>query len=300
MARMKYSAMSVGVMVSAIKALKLKAPAQKNPPALAAVLKAHFKAQAANDPKKADDLSECSNCGGDSDISLEVCPYCGDSEINNGEGADQTITTTAEPAPAIDTEELDNAVAAFKQKKRNAEASIWELGVEVARIHDGDLWKTRLLGPNPQYKTFKAFCGAELGISHTHAYSLIEVAKKFTREQVEQLGVSKLAIIVQLPPDKQAAALNGAADKSKRDLAAELAESKGKTPKPDAVTIMTRAGGHVKLTMQGTNTKGKPATELADEPWVEEEHENGVISRYAIKVEPKTGHIRLIITRRRA
>jgi hypothetical protein len=99
---------------------------------------------------------------------------------------------------------------------------VWESGVEVARIHDGDLWKTRLLGKDPQYKTFKAFCGAELGISHTHAYNLIEIAKKFTREQVEQIGISKLSIILQLPAGATSeAALNGASDASKRELQAQ-------------------------------------------------------------------------------
>ncbi len=295
MARMKHSSMSVGVMVAALKALKIKAPAQKNPPALAAALKTYFQA---NTPSER--MSECSNCHGDSDIELKACPYCGDSEVS-GEGQEIVETTATDVvANEVSTEELDTAVASFKQKKRHAEASIWELGVEVARIHDGELWKTRMLGPNPQYRTFKAFCGAELGISHTHAYNLIEVAKKFTREQVEQLGVAKLAIIVQLPPDKQAEALKNADKASKRDLERLAAEAKGKPKAPDQVTIMARAGSHVKLTMQGTNTKGKPATELADEPWVEEEHENGIISRYAIKREPKTGHIKLIITRRRA
>lgn len=292
MSRMKHSAMSVGVMTAAIKKLKLKMPAQKTAPGMAAVLKTHFKST----PE--DKISNCTNCGGDSDIDLPACPYCGDSETTTEAG---DILTTAEPKPdavEVSTVELDEAVLAFKQKKRNAEVNIWELGAEVARIHDGDLWKTRMLGADPQYKTFKMFCGVELGISHTHAYSLIEVAKKFTREQVEQIGVSKLSIIVQLPVDKQAAALNGAAGgKSKAALAAELAASKGKDKQPDKVTIMARADRRVKLVMMGP--KGKPATELADEPHVEEVHENGVVSRYVVKVDPKTLQVMLIITRRR-
>ncbi len=300
MSRMKHSAMSVGIMTAAIKKLKLKMPPQKTAPAMAAVLKTHFKAAC-----DADNLSNCTNCGGDSDINLEACPYCGDSEVvGDPAAAAGVITTTAEALPAeaqVSTEQLDTAVANFKAKKRHAEASIWELGVEVAAIHDGDLWKTRMLGGDPQYKTFKAFCGVELGISHTHAYSLIEVAKKFTRERVEQIGVSKLSIIVQLPADKQAAALNGAANggKSKSDLAKELAASKGKDKVPETVTIMARAGSHVKLPMTGTSSKGKPATSLADEPWAEEEHENGIVSRYVVKIDPKTSQAILIITRRR-
>jgi hypothetical protein len=294
MARMKHSAMSSGILDAAIKKLKLKKPSQNTVPAKAALLKAHFK-----EHTKAEDLSECTNCGGESDFNLEACPYCGDSEKTSDATA---ITTTAEALPEVEqvsTEALDEAVTRVKQLKRNTEVSIWELGTEIAHIHDDGLWKTRMLGPNPQYKTFKAFVNAELGISHTHAYSLMEVAKKFSRDQVEQIGVSKLAIIVQLPPDKQAAALAG--NKSKADLARELAESKGGSDKqPDVVSVMTRMGSRQKLPMQGTNSKGKPAESLADEPWVEEEHENGIISRYVVKLDPKTKQIVLIITRRRA
>ncbi len=297
MSRMKYSAMSDGVLDAAIKKLKLKPPTQKTIPAKASILKAHFA-----EKTTAEDLSECSNCKGDSDINLDACPYCGDSEKTGDAGA---IITTAEVATEaidqVDSAELDDAVASFKKKKRNAEASIWELGVEVARIHDGDLWKTRILGGEPQYKTFKAFCGIELGISHTHAYNLIEVAKKFTREQVEEIGVAKLSIIVQLPPDQQAAALNGAAGTGKRALQQQADAAKGKPGRvPDTLTIMARADSIAKLVMQGTNSKGKPAKDLADDPWVEEEHENGVISRYQVKMDPKTKNIMLLISRRRA
>jgi hypothetical protein len=295
---MKYAAMSAGILDAAIKSLKLKAPTQKTIPAKAKVIQAHFSALAKKSKEAADNLSVCTNCGGECDFGLEACPYCGDSETATAENAITTTGTSVANAEPADTEALDEAVRTFKAKKKNAEVSIWELGQEVLRIHDGDLWKTRLLGKDPQYKTFKAFCAAELGVSHTHAYNLMEVAKKFSREEVEKVGVARLSIIAQLPPEQREQALNQAAagEKSKRQLEADKAASKGNKVQ-ETVTIMARAGSRVKVPM--IDGKGQPAKALADEPWCEEIHENGVVSRYVVKADPKTGQLLLVITRRR-
>lgn len=308
--KMNHKSMSMGALQESFQKFKLKKPTQSTVPAYASVLKAHFEKVTVRE-----DLSACSTCGGISDFNLDQCPYCGDSEKTDANiaNATQAIDTTAEPVTAVATksggyveikpEELDESLAKVKELKKNAERSIWELGIEIKHLHDEELWKARMIAGEPQYKTWKQFCGTELGMSHQHAYNLMEVAGKFTREQVEQYGVAKLSIIASLPGEQRPAALAGADGKSKRQLADEAKEASGKGDKGDAgdkITFLARADKKTTLKfLAASGEKGKPAQAIADEPWVEEEHENGVVSRYVIKQNNRTGNLELVITRRR-
>lgn len=318
MSKMNHKVMSVGVLDAAIKALGIKPPTQKTAPAKAAVLAEHF---AKNVPKR--ELSSCSTCGGVSDIRLSSCPYCGDGDVVGEQKP--TITTTAEAAgvanaivesaPAEDdaptmsggyvvlkVEDLDASIGRVVELKRNAERSIWELGNEIRTIHDGELWKARQADGKAKHKNWKAFCAAELDMSHSHAYRLIDVATKFTREQVEKFGVTKLTIIAQLPDAEREAALRGEKDgASAKKLKREADALKGKDKDRDAgevVSVVVRIKKRLKLSLTGAN--GKLAQQVADDPWVEHEYENGVVQRFALVVDPKTSTLQLVVTTRRA
>ena len=310
MSRMNYKSMSDGVLDAAFKKLKLKPPTQKTVPAKAAVLKEYFEKNT-----KKEDLSKCTTCGGISSMTYEVCPYCGDGDVVDpsvAAAANEAITTTATEVEVptkeggyvkINPEDLDTSLAKIRELKRNVERSIWELGIEIKHVHDEELWKARLIDGQPEFKTWKAFCAGVLQMSHTHAYGLIEVATKFTREQVEAIGTTKLKLIVGLPEDKRQAALDAAARGAGTKEVRELA---GKGPKDtnkdtgDVVTFLARANKKTTLVLlAASGDKGKPAQQIADEPWVEEEHENGVVSRYVVKLNKKTGNLELVITRRR-
>lgn len=313
MSKMNHKVMSAGVLAAAIKALGISAPKAKNVVALANALSEHF---AKATPKK--ELSGCSSCGGVSDIKLPSCPYCGDADII-GEGA--TVTTTAEAvlesAPAakqaeqptqsggyvvLKVEDLDASLGRVAELKKNAERSIWELGAEIRALHDGELWKARVGDGKQTHKTWKQFCAAELEMSHSHAYRLIDVATKFTREQVEKWGVAKLTIIAQLPDARADELLKGDKDTTAKKLQREANALKEKGDKEreagDQVTVVVRVKKRLKLKMQGSN--GKPAQSLADDPWVEHEYENGVVQRFAVVMDPKTSTLELVLTTRRA
>jgi hypothetical protein len=309
MSRMNYKSMSDGVLDAAFKKLKLKPPTQKTVPAKAAVLKEYFEKNT-----KREDISKCTTCGGLSDANYDVCPYCGDGDVIDPSvaAAATAITTTGTEVEVatkeggyvkINPEDLDNSLAKIRELKRNVERSIWELGIEIKHVHDEELWKARLIDGQPEFKTWKAFCAGVLQMSHTHAYGLIEVASTFTREQVEMIGTAKLKLIVGLPEDKRAAALAAAEQGASTKEVGALA---GKGPKDtnkdtgDVVTFLARANKKTTLVLlAASGEKGKPAQQIADEPWVEEEHENGVVSRYVVKLNKKTGNLELVITRRR-
>lgn len=95
---------------------------------------------------------------------------------------------------------LERSIKKVRELTMNIERSIWDLGIEIARVHDEELWKARLIdGLYPQFRTWKDFCAAVLQMSHTHAYKLMENAKLFTREQVATIGTTKLTMIVRAP-----------------------------------------------------------------------------------------------------
>lgn len=300
-ARLKFDVMSAGVLDAALKKLGIKPPTQKTIPARASVLKKFF----AEKEKAGVELLACSNCKGESTEDLDACPYCGDSELVDPPAAIVTTGETVEVATQsggyvqIKPEDLDTALGNIKQLKKNVERNIWELGTEIKRVHDEELWKARIIDGKPEHKTWKVFCSAELGMTHTHAYSLMQVAEKFTREQVEALGSSKLAILVSLPEEKRQQLLAEAGTSTTRELKEKANEAKGK-PAPAALSVMTRVNTKLQLPMKGANNKGKPATSLGDDPWCEEEHDNGVVTRYVCKLDPKTNVVTLFITRRRA
>lgn len=130
----------------------------------------------------------------------------------------------------VTIEALDTAVSEIKGLTGEAIASYHDLGCKIAEIHEKNLWKARrdASDPNkPAYKNFEKFCAAELGFSHAHAYNLMDVSRKFTREQVKALGVSKLALVLKAPEEKQqeilAQAEGGA---SKRELEAKVQETR--------------------------------------------------------------------------
>jgi hypothetical protein len=68
-------------------------------------------------------------------------------------------------------------------------SNAYDLGVEVKKINDEQLYKAR------GFSTFKAFAEQMLPFSRETAYALVKISEKFTREQYMELGYSKLRSI---------------------------------------------------------------------------------------------------------
>lgn len=197
--------------------------------------------------------------------------------------------------------DLDSAVERARLHRGNSVESLWKLGNEIKDIYDRELWTLRLGDDSkPKYTRFNAFCESELGLSKTTAYGLMEIVKTFDVKQIEKHGTEKLKLLLSVPETERQRLLDGNA--STRDIRRERGHNVGTAPQVEpgdvqgAVTVAIRVSEEpVRIAMTKANgakgKKAKPATSLADLPTCEEEHENGVVSRYTVVVEESTGHI---------
>jgi hypothetical protein len=185
---------------------------------------------AQNTPKTK--IADCSTCGAESDVRLPECPFCGDGETEpepapspvpatSGkvaadlplfEGKTQALVRVApgqpivrqSPPEVVETPAseaaLDEAVARIGGLMLSAADRLWELGAELVRVFDRALWTHRSNGfGEAKYKSWGEWCEAELGISHGYSLKLMDVAREFTREQVQKIGASKLHLTLQVP-----------------------------------------------------------------------------------------------------
>ena len=213
-------------------------------------------------------------------------------------------TAIALETPAFATAKLDAAVADVQSAKARGAVAMWDLGAKIARIYDEQLFKSRLADDGkPVYKGFEAFVVAELGMSHTNAFSLMDVAKAFTSEQVAKLGTTKLSLVLKAPDESREEILGKAAHKSVREVADEVKAARAEKGKPapksdrkqphgdtgEKVRKAKRAEGTIdlparKLSITLLTESGKPAKRLADEPAGEVVVSEGIALRVSIVV----------------
>jgi hypothetical protein len=216
----------------------------------------------------------------------------------------------------VTVQNLDEAVTDVKQLAQNAHVSAWKLGDRLKSIYDAHLWKARLAddGKTQAYKTYDQFLKAELGFGKKYAFVLMKVSGRFTESQVQELGPSKLHLVLEAPKEMQAELLEKAKKgASKKQLERELPrvrdpkktkEEKAKRKAGGSTTQITVASilrrQTVKLFMKPAK-KGdepKPAKKLAEVPWGSIDLANDVRMLFQITQTP-TGELRLIVDTRR-
>lgn len=250
----------------------------------------------------AEEMSTCS-CGGESDIRLEQCPFCGDGEVEDEESPEEAVAEAPPTELAKYTEaDLDKNVQVIGELKQQAAQAIWELGQSIRENYETELWKLRRTdGGELAYKNWKQFCATELNMSHTHAYSLMDIAAAFTQADIDELGTSKLGLVLKVPEPYRGKLLEQAkGGASKADLADEVKKLKGKgdpPPKLPPKMSMVVGEGRVDLPLMKMNSD-RPAKRLADKPWAEEELSNDVTVRYLVTTDPK-GDLLLVVERHR-
>jgi hypothetical protein len=201
---------------------------------------------------------------------------------------------------AVKPEVLDEAVAKVNELKSDAMGGYWKLGNAIRDIFDRQLWKARLNpdakspGDTPLYKNWQQFCDAELKMSPTNAYNLMDVSKLYTEKDVREIGVKKLSLILKASdPEEREKLKEQARTSSTREIQQRVESSKGRTRrktgrketpagKPGAAGAKAAAAAGGKITVASligkTQTvklyvkpeKGKPfdkpAKKLADNP----------------------------------
>lgn len=164
------------------------------------------------------DLVECDACGAASDLNEPKCPFCGTGE-EVPEKPKQNLVKLKKKAPAPTVEvieapeaktepvegveptvaDLNRRVKDIVALKAGAEASAWLLGKRVGELFDLKIWRARTGEKGkPAYANFGQFVKAEIDLSSSQCYRLIDIAKGFTEEQVRKIGSTKLNHVLRL------------------------------------------------------------------------------------------------------
>jgi len=190
--------------------------------------------------------------------------------------------------------QLDEAVSRVQAAKAEAAGGYYKLGQEIKSIYESNIYKARNgEDGKPKYKSFDAFCVAELLLSSLQARRLMDVAARFTEAQIAQFGTTKLSLVLEAPDDDQeriveevvaqgGTAKEVAAEAKKARLRAGKSGTKKGRKRPDvSASNRTAKGAAAKnkkrvtvAAIEGTKTiklycKGKPdkrAKTLASQP----------------------------------
>ena len=190
--------------------------------------------------------------------------------------------------------QLDDAIARVVAAKSDAATGYFRLGLEIKSIYESNIYKARNgEDGKPKYKSFDAFCVAELLMSSIQARRLMDVASRFTGEQIAKFGTTKLSLVLEAPDEEQDRIIDEtvASGGSAAEVAAEVKKARAKAGKggtkkgrkrPDlGASNRTAKGAAAKnkkrvtvAAIEGTKTvklycKGKPdkrAKTLASQP----------------------------------
>lgn len=123
----------------------------------------------------------------------------------------QNLTRVTKPAsPVVETtgelvtaKELDDAVESVHQALRQGATSYWDLGTALLVIWEKQLWKQRIEGGRQKFASWNLFCRDELAMSGANTFSIMDAAKAFSKKDMEDIGHSKLQLMLRLPKDRQ-------------------------------------------------------------------------------------------------
>jgi hypothetical protein len=216
------------------------------------------------------DMVDCNDCDGRSPNDLERCPYCGAvdedaangaSNGSNGKHAVGPLVTGpqaialaggARVTIVVEQKSLDEAVTEANRLKANMAGGIWFLGKYVfEKIYAPQLWTLRTDADGKAvYKSFKAFCEQELGLSANTIYLFMEISQKFNEEEARSIGQAKLKYILRAPASAQAELLGKAKDgATRREIESGAREAQvleGSTSVRDGLGAKTKKGASAK------------------------------------------------------
>lgn len=167
-------------------------------------------------------LGECDVCEGVSDTQEPHCPFCGD-----GAEAALAVANTTRQLVMTPVQQLDVGVRRVHELKARTADSLWELGQAVRELYDTGLWQYRVQEGVQCYKQWAVFCEKELGISNTYSYRLMDIATQFSREQVREIGPTKLSMTLKVTNEERVRMLRAAADGATVSQLRELARDIG-------------------------------------------------------------------------
>lgn len=316
--------------------------------------------------KPDDQKVDCDQCGGISTIEDTVCPYCGLDDSTPATTVEENKPVTPTPAPEAGKkgkkskavtpepstalarvssdsdmicqgteEDLDASVEGILRAKSGVANSYWLLGKLIGENHQKALWKARKDSETgkPKYTSFNAFCDKELGLSHQHAYNLMDIARAFTESDVTKFGTTKLGLVLQVPDEERPKLLEAAGSLSKRELEKKVKDTKAKQSKEtgkatretgrkdvskaveakaknkpekaapsDTITVASIEGTKTLKLLATAAKKGeaeKPAKALDQGPWTRMDLENNVEMIFKVKTNANGELLLQVVTRRK-
>ena len=226
------------------------------------------------------------------------------------------------PSDVLETDDFDTAHRWCRDAKVAGAVSLWRLGHGIGVIVDKKLWQQRKNGKKQVYASFDAYCFKELGMTHGNAYELMDVAKRYTAEQVHAWGTTKCGLLLRAPdeakPEIREAMDKGASVRQVRELVKGAREKAGTIGKPrvtgrkampqpktrrvsDKITVaMTKPTRVLQAFTRATMKSEDPkcAKRIVDEPTAEMELTNRVKLRISASHDNK-GNIVFRVTFKR-
>lgn len=190
--------------------------------------------------------------------------------VNGSNG--QKLTKVERKSTKLTVDTLDKAVQDVERLKSAAAGSYWQLGRKILEVYDTQLWKLRQSEEGKaRYKGFDAFCHHEFKMSPTHAYKLMDVAKKFSEKDVAQFGTTKLGLLLQAPPEDQPAIEKqvraGASTKKVKEAVAGARKQKGfKKPSGKGRKQETKTTGRAAEKITVASIEGRKTVKLFAKP----------------------------------
>jgi len=272
-----------------------------------------------------DELVDC-DCGGYSDTTHFLrCPFCGDAEVELDDGRTiegtqlafelerlptnfdgmKTFETGFAQVEVLTEASLDDTVEAIRKLKNEMAKNYHRLGVMLRDVHVRGLWRMRQTKDGkPKYAEFGQWTRAEAGLGRTQAMKCVEVATHFSEKEVKEIGHTRLAVALQVPPEYRDRLVDQARQgASKRDLERAVAVVKGRPepvdrlPPANSITLAMAATDRT-IELMADDDSGDRAFCIGDNPVGEEVLSNDVAIRYRV-LEDTDGSLILRITRKR-
>ena len=210
--------------------------------------------------------------------------------------------TTTLAVKVVSSTELKAAVKRVGDMQRRGIETVYELGLALFEIYEKKLYTQMTVDGKPVYTDWTSFCKKELGVSPNHGFRLMDVAANYSKEDVLELGVTKLNLLLRvpesdrerlkvsaknLPASKLGEEVKKLAGGQKRDTGRDGFKgkpgkgrpAKEKIEKSDKVTVVrASANSIVELFNRGTTNRAHTLEDAVGE----ERCANGVIVRYSL------------------
>lgn len=193
-------------------------------------------------------MEVCSECEEQQPEGIGDCPFCGAAPTEEPVHKAEVVAVRE----AWTAAQLDEAAAKITALKYAGSAKWYEMGQKIGELHAAEAWKAG------GYKNFKDFCQKSLKMSHTFAYAVMGISKKFTLADFAENGPTRLAAVLKAPEEDQPGLMEEAkSGATVRDLKSKAAEATARAK--------AKSNGAATPARESAGTKPAPAKEPTKE-----------------------------------